>query len=144
MYSVQLLHHSFLRVTMIFFWNLFFLGGESAWIEEVQATRRLPHYYPPTRQYQKNSNRWFDGLGLDVKKVNSSTKTCAVPWLSNKMYSFIVVSCAAKTKLGMVTQNEGSASSRSKSHTVYIYIYIQYTITYNNNNIYIYTLYCRI
>ena len=47
----------------------------------------------------------------------------------------MVVSCAAKTKLGMVTQNEGSASSRSKSHTVYIYIniYIQYTITYNNN-----------
>lgn len=52
MYSVQLLHHSFLRATMIFLESVL-LGGESAWIEEVQATRRLPHYYPPTRQYQK-------------------------------------------------------------------------------------------
>ena len=50
--SVQLLPHSFLRVTMIFLESVF-LGGESAGIEEVQATRRLPHYYPPTRQYPK-------------------------------------------------------------------------------------------
>ena len=37
---------------MIFLESVF-LGGESAGIEEVQATRRLPHYYPPTRQYPK-------------------------------------------------------------------------------------------
>ena len=65
--SVQLLHHSLLRVTM-FFLESVFLGGESAWIEEVQATRRLPHYYPPTRQYPKKW-QWWVGVGCKKSKL---------------------------------------------------------------------------
>ena len=84
-----------------------------------------------------------DGLGLDVKKVNCSTNTFAIPWLSNKMYivvlKFYCGKLCCQNKVGDGNPNAGSASSRSQSHTVYIYI--QYTYY---NYIDIYTLYCRI
>ena len=76
----------------------------------------------PGNTKKSDSNRWFDGLGLDVKK--GKLGKLLHDDLRHSMALQQNVSCAAKRKLGMVTQNEGSASSRSKSHTVCVYIYM--------------------
>ena len=101
----------------------------------------------PGNTKKSDSNRWFDGLGLDVKK--GKLGKLLHDDLRHSMALQQNVSCAAKRKLGMVTQNEGSASSRSKSHTVCVYIYVS-IYTYNIRSmmmyvyIYTYTLHCRI